>query len=98
MAECSRGLGAETGCHGFLLRTSICLLDPYMELLTLKHGSVSLLLIHHLTLQNIQDTACTLIGRKPFCHNALETPKMFRVFISQKKYQTLFSPTFDSSL
>ena len=44
MVGCSRGVGAETGGHGFLLKTSMWLLDPDMELLTGKNESVLLLL------------------------------------------------------
>ena len=42
MAGGSRGVEAETGCHGFLLKTSMWLLD--LELLTGKHVGVLLLL------------------------------------------------------
>ena len=46
MAGRSRGVRVETGCHGFLLKTSMWLLDPDMELLTGKHDSVLLLLMN----------------------------------------------------
>ena len=42
MAGGSRGVEAETGCHGFLQTTSMWLLD--LELLTGKHVGVLLLL------------------------------------------------------